>query len=229
MLFFLRNRVNHRLIGIILALVLAVTGVASSYARPYRGSVSWSVLLCTFTGSPAPTRTPAFYRDMFVNAGTGGLRDYWQSVSYGGLNLDGTVVKGWYTEPFTFTQSQARDRGQIFQDCIDAARNSPTDPYTVPAGQLVAVITSPDRDLYGWPGRGAFLPELVDLGAMAHEVGHGLGFNHSFSDDPTYRNASWAQIGEYDDQWECHELCERLQHSNEQLRLRRAWLECLPR
>jgi hypothetical protein len=64
------------------------------------------------------------------------------------------------------------------------------------------VITYPDLDLFGWPGRGAFLPSTVDVGAMGHEVGHGMGLNHSFSDDPNYRNASWAQIGEYDDQWD---------------------------
>jgi hypothetical protein len=51
-------------------------------------------------------------------------------------------------------------------------------------------------------GVGSFLPVDVDLGGMAHEVGHGLSFNHSFSDDPTYRNATWAQIGEYDDPWD---------------------------
>ncbi len=33
-------------------------------------------------------------------------------------------------------------------------------------------------------------------------MGHGTDLNHSFSDDPTYRNASWSQIGEYDDPWD---------------------------
>jgi hypothetical protein len=88
------------------------------------------------------------------------------------------------------------------QDCIDAARNSPTDPYIVPPDHLVAVVTHPGVDLYGWPGRGAFLPATIDIGGMGHEVGHGLGLNHSFSDDPTYQNAPWSQIGEYDDPWD---------------------------
>jgi len=32
-------------------------------------------------------------------------------------------------------------------------------------------------------------------------MGHGIGMIHTFSDDPNYRNADWAQIGEYDDEW----------------------------
>jgi hypothetical protein len=147
----------------------------------------------------------AFYEDMIVRPWTGGLDDYLFSVSYGNANLEGTVVRGWYTIPYTLAEENQRgaaDRGQPFWDCVNAAQNSPTAPYMPPAGQLVAVITSPGRDLYGWPGIGAYLPWDVDLGGTAHEVGHGLGFNHSFSDDPTYRNADWAAIGEYDDQWD---------------------------
>ncbi len=175
--------------------------------RPYRGSVPWSVLLCKFSGSPDSQKTPDFYRDMFIRAGTGGLNDYWQSVSYGGVNLEGSVVKGWYTIPSTVEQARTelakpdRDRDKFFRECIEAARTSTTDPYTVPSGQPVAVITEPSVDLWGGGGA-AFLPSDVDLGAMGHEVGHGLGLNHSFSDDPNYRNADWAQIGEYDDQWD---------------------------
>ena len=33
-------------------------------------------------------------------------------------------------------------------------------------------------------------------------MGHGYGLGHSFSDDPTYRNVSWAQIGECDNPWD---------------------------
>ena len=175
--------------------------------RPYRGSVPWSVLLCKFSGSPDSAKTPNFYRDMFIQSGTGGLNDYWRATSYAGVNLEGSVVKGWYTVPSTAEQARTelarpdRDRGKFFRECVEAARTSTADPYTVPTGQRVAVITEPGVDLWGGGGS-AFLPSDVDLGAMGHEVGHGLGLNHSFSDDPSYRNADWAQIGEYDDQWD---------------------------
>ena len=173
-----------------------------SSRHPFRGSLGWSVLLCTFTDSGPPPRDAEFYRDMILRPGRGGLADYWAAVSGNGVNLNGSVVQGWYTEPRPILVARARSRDEKFQDCIDAAQNSSTSPYRVPAGHLTAVITFPDLDLFGMPGRGSFLPASVGLAGMAHETGHGMDLVHSFSDDPTYRNAPWAQIGEYDDPWD---------------------------
>src|SRR4029450_9564620 len=120
--------------------VLFLTCLAPPEARPYRGSVQWSVLLCNFTDSSTPPRDVAFYEDMIVRPWTGGLDDYLFSVSYGNANLEGTVVRGWYTIPYTLAEENQRgaaDRGQPFWDCVNAAQNSPTAPYMTPAGQLV--------------------------------------------------------------------------------------------
>ncbi len=171
----------------------------SGYAHPRRGSAKWSVLLCSFQDSPAPPHDPAYYRNMFFVPGMGGMADYWSVVSQGGINFQGSEVVGWYREPFTLAHEQAADRGHRWQDCIDAAHNS---GYNVPAGNLIAVVTSPGIDLFGYIGVGSFLPDTVDMGSMTHEVGHGLGYQHSFSDDPNFRDADWAQIGEYDDEWD---------------------------
>ena len=168
-------------------------------AHPRRGSAKWSVLLCTFQDSPAPPHDPAYYRNMFFNPGTGGMADYWAVISNGGINFQGSEVMGWYRESFTTAQEQARNRGQRWQDCIDVAHNG---GYNVPSGNLIAVITSPGIDLFGYIGVGSFLPDTVDMGGMTHESGHGLGYQHSFSDDPGFRDADWAQIGEYDDEWD---------------------------
>jgi hypothetical protein len=195
-------------LGVLYGLVLASLTIPHATAappkpnRPFRGSVAWSVLLCTFSGSGTPPNGLNHYHDMLIRPGTGGLYDYWHDVSYGGIDFEESVIKGWYVEPFTFKEAKKRYRDQKFQDCIDAARNSPTDPYQVPDNHRILVITFPDVDLFGIPDRGAFLPDWADLGFVAHEVGHGLGLNHSFSDDPSYRNADWSQIGEYDDQWD---------------------------
>jgi hypothetical protein len=189
---------------LLLALIAACgAGIFSmaSGAHPFRGSVKWSVLLCRFSDSPAAPRTVAEYQDLFFGVGTGGAADYWNAVSYGNINFAGSVVRGWYTEPMTTAQAQARTRNDKINDCINAARNAPSNAYTVPSDHRVAIVTTPGIDLFGWIG-GAFLPDNLDVGAFAHEGGHGLGLNHSFSDDPTYRNADWAQIGEYDDQWD---------------------------
>jgi hypothetical protein len=172
---------------------------ATATAHPRRGSAKWSVLLCTFQDSPTPPHDPAYYRNMFFAPGMGGMADYWSAISNGGINFQGSEVQGWYREPFTTAQEQARNRGQRWQDCIDAAHNG---GYNVPSGNLIAVITSPGIDLFGYIGVGSFLPDTVDMGGMTHEVGHGLGYQHSFSDDPAFRDADWAQIGEYDDEWD---------------------------
>jgi hypothetical protein len=189
---------------LLLAGVVSLAGVhaarAASEAHPYRGGVGWSIVLCRFSDSPAPPHDAAYYRDLIVNRGTGGLSDFIAAVSYGNSDLTPSVVKGWYTEPFTKAQEDALGGGgsptrvRKYQDCLDAAAHDPHDPYTPPPGQLVAVITSPGIDLFGMVGIGSFLPDTVDMVGMSHEVGHGLGFSHSFSD-----NATGA---EYDDPWD---------------------------
>jgi hypothetical protein len=131
---------------LIILFTFAIIAPVHAATRPYRGSVPWSVLLCKFSGSPDSTKTPDFYRDMFIRSGTGGLNDYWQATSYGGVNLEGSVVKGWYTIPSTAAQGKiesTRDRNKSFRECVEAARTSRTNPYTVPAGQRIADTFNP--------------------------------------------------------------------------------------
>lgn len=184
--------------------LLAIVQLLSlpAHAHPRRGSVKWSVILCQFSDSPAPPHDPTFYRNMFFVAGTGGMADYWSAISNHGVDFQGSEVVGWYRESVTTAQAQARDRNQRWQDCLDAAHNASSNPYTPPSGNLIALVTSPGIDLFGFIGVGSFLPDNVDMGGMTHEVGHGLGYQHSFSDDPTFQDATWSQIGEYDDEWD---------------------------
>jgi hypothetical protein len=198
----MKSASRRRLVLCSVFLAALLVSVPPAHAHPKRGSVKWSVILCTFSDSPAPPHDPAYYRNMFFNPGTGGMADYWASVSDSGINFQGSVVVGWYAEPFTIAQAQAQDRWTRFQSCVSAAQNAAVSPYTVPAGNLIAIVTSPGIDLFGYIGYGSFLPDTVDMGGMTHEVGHGLGYQHSFSDDPNFRDASWAQIGEYDDEWD---------------------------
>ena len=89
----LKRSLTACLLAILFTFTAAIAP-AQAANRPYRGSVPWSILLCKFSNSPDSDKTPAYYRNMFIQTGTGGLNDYWQSVSYNGLNLDGSVVKG---------------------------------------------------------------------------------------------------------------------------------------
>ncbi len=197
------HRIRHwfAVTGLLLA-IWAVHGQSARAAesRPYRGPITWSIILCRFSDSPAPPHDPAYYRDLIANRRTDGLSDFIAAVSYGSSDLATTVVKGWYSEPFTQAQEEALGGGgsptrtRKYQDCLDAAAHDRTDPYTPPPGQLVAVVTSPGIDLFGMVGVGSMLPDTVDMVGMSHEIGHGLGFSHSFSDNTTNQ--------EYDDPWD---------------------------
>jgi hypothetical protein len=170
-------------------------------ARPFRGSTPIYAILCQTSDSPLPVRTPDDFRRLLFTPGTGGVADYWHDVSYGNFNNDGSQVHGWFRVPQTTAQFQALGRFDRVNACLDAARTAPSGAVTVPDGVIRYIITSPDVDLFGWTG-GAFLPQDTDVGAVGHEGGHGIGLDHSFSNDPNYRNADWAQIGEYDDPWD---------------------------
>lgn len=40
-----------------LTMALTVAGAADTQARPYRGGIPWSFILCKFSDSPAPRTT----------------------------------------------------------------------------------------------------------------------------------------------------------------------------
>jgi hypothetical protein len=182
--------------------VVSLAGTAGGAdARPFRGSTPIFVILCRTSDSGAAPRTVAQYRNLLFNGGTGGLADWWNDIGYQNFNNAGSSINGWYQLTQTTTQFNALDRWGKVNACLDAARTAPTGSVTVPATAIRYVVTSPGVDLFGWAG-GAFLPFDFDVGAVAHEGGHGIGLDHTFSNDPSYRNADWAQIGEYDDPWD---------------------------
>ena len=191
------------LIGFILTLVAAPEAWANKN-RPFRGAIKLSVLLCKYKDEPAPAQSREFYEDLLINAGTGGHADYWEQVSNGSITLAGSTVRGWYTLDQSVTQARAYGGGgspnriNKHTDCVNKARSQ---GYTPPSDHIVVVITSPGIDTFGFKG-GAFLGEGAGVGMIAHEVGHGISLNHSFSDDPDYCNATWASKGEYDNQWD---------------------------
>jgi hypothetical protein len=193
--------------AILLLLVVLVLGWAfaagpsNADAHPFRGSIRWSVVLCRASDSGAPPYDRSYYERLFFGTLNGGAANYWNNVSYGGVDFQGSAVRGWFTEPLTAAQEAARPRDQRYADCLDAARNARSGAYTPPRGDRVAVVTFPGNDLFGFPG-GAYLPYNLVVGQFEHEGGHGIGLNHSFSDDSGYRNAEWSAPGEYDDEWD---------------------------
>jgi len=199
------HRPLHALLVFVFAATILVPATASAQLtqRPYRGSVPWAVLLCKFSDSPTPPHDPSYYEQMMIDTGTKGLADYVSSVSYGAADLSGSTVHGWFTEPHTFAYEKAlTDRHQRLTDCVAAAAADPSQPYTPPASARIYVVTSPGVDLVGFEDKSALDGDDVALPELAHEFGHGIDLEHSFSNDPQYQNACWSQIGEYDNQWD---------------------------
>lgn len=62
-------------------------------------------------------------------------------------------------------------------------------------------VTYPDFDLFGSVGY-AFFAYNSPVSAYMHEVGHGLGFEHSFTANYGYKNADWSAPGEYGNAWD---------------------------
>jgi hypothetical protein len=185
--------------GFLLALLLIAAPCTRLAAQhPFRGSLRWSVLLCDYTNSPASPRSVADVVDMFTRVGADGVADYWFRASRGGIISDRIEVRGFFRVNQTVATATARGRWDRFNDCVAAAAAG---GYSPPAGNGIIVMTNPGIDLWGATGS-AFAAIDHDVGAFGHEVGHGLGLNHSFNDDPSYRNVSWAQIGEYGDPWD---------------------------
>ena len=182
-------------------LLTAVIVISVTQAYPIRTHVPWAILLCKFSDSPVPVHDTAYITDMFLTRATHGVADYWNDISYSNIDLAGSVVKGWYTIAQNKAQEIAKSRGDRFSDCVTAAKSSTSNSFTVPSGYRTLVITSPGIDEWGSDGA-AFLSETIDVTGSAHEMGHGIGMIHSFSDDPNFRDVSWAQIGEYDDEWD---------------------------
>jgi hypothetical protein len=195
----LRPAVAGLAAGAITALPTVPTAATPANAIPIRGNTAWSVLLCKFSDHAEEPQTPQFFANFLTTAGTGGLADYYSSQSGGEVALTGSVVRGWYSMRYTQAQEAAKNRAQRIQDCVDTALGA---GYTVPAGNRTIVILNALVDSGSAGGRTVLDPGAWNVAFAAHEMGHGYGLNHSYSDDLNYRNATWSQPGEYDDEWD---------------------------
>jgi len=182
---------------------------------PIRNPVSspWLILLCKFSNHPEEPQSPEFFEDWFTKSGTGGLFDYWNDVTSGFLNLGGSVVKGWFTLPYTLEDDKKRDRAARILSAINAVKNandidlSPFDGIVVILNAKVdsgsigkQIILGLNRQdlLTRMFGSLSILDQLLDFKLFgllvldpdawfnmfaAHEMGHGFGLSHSLGLD----------------------------------------------
>jgi hypothetical protein len=195
-------RSTRAVILVLTTVIVALVVVPLATAHPLRGHVPFSVIVCKFSNRPTQNPSLQTIRDFFLDQSTSpnSIPAYWRSVSYGLIDFQGTQVVGPYTLPITFEQWP--DRWTMIQTCVNAARNSPQNPYVVPAGNRVVAVVNDCKDSGSAGGEVLMDPCAVNTSFTGHETGHAMGLGHSFSTDTSYRNAPWAQPGEYDDEFD---------------------------
>ena len=111
------------LLAIFGSAVIMIAMAQSSWALS--GKQPIVVVLCKFTDQTDEPRDVQYFQDLFSETGAGenNLFDYWKDVSYGQLDLTGTVVKGWYTAKTTVGAFNSMPRSQQIDICATEAVN----------------------------------------------------------------------------------------------------------
>jgi hypothetical protein len=180
--------------GFIGAASLAMCDTAAAEGRPYRGAIPWSFVVCQFTGDPAPNMSTI--KKLTIDTGSKGLADYVAAMSHGVANLSGSTVAGPFLQTNTATQETAVDNGtgpntganQVVTDCLNAGAAS-SSHYHPPASHYY-ILTTTQIDLKGWENDHALGGTATPLSEVAHEFGHGVGLEHSWSND-----TQWSGCG----------------------------------
>lgn len=177
--------------------LLAATAAGSSTSamadgRPYRGSIPWSFIVCQFAGDPVPDMSTI--KKETIETGNQGLADYIAAMSHGLANLTGSAVVGPFAQSNTAAQETAVDQNpqqganQVVTDCLNAAASS-SSHYQPPASHYY-ILDSTQIDLKGWENSHALGGTTTPLPEFAHEFGHGVGLEHSWSND-----TQWSGCG----------------------------------
>ena len=179
------------------------------------GVTSWVTLMCKFSDIATEQKTLSFFQSQY-GTGIGQLDHYWQEVSYGQINLAGSMAYGWASLPeprsIYVTKDEAgkdkADLGKLFTDCI-AAHDANVD-FAVNGGvQGVNMMFNGDLDGFAWGGSRCALLDGVNkcwsttwnppwsfgnLAPLSHEMGHAYGLPHANNAD--------ADSDPYDNPWD---------------------------
>ncbi len=166
------------------------------------GSQPWVSVMCKFADVAAEPKNLAYFQNMFSGTAPG-LDHYWRELSYGNVNVVGSVARGWYTLPqprsYYVDASDNADLDKLFNDCTAVAD---ADIY-YPGFVGINLMFNDDIGPYAWGGsRYANLDGVGriwrvtweppwgygNVCVMDHEMGHGFGLPHSHY-SATYDNA----------------------------------------
>ena len=195
------------------AVAVAILGLGPvGTASALSGNQKLVVVLCKFPDKTDEPQPVSYFQSMFsaTGAGSTSVFDYWKEVSYGQLDLTGTVVKGWYTVDLTLAQWQAKegaggDRPGLVDACAKKAVNDVN--FNDFAGVVVLTNQSNrSEDLFGagpattingttYNNLGSMVSEWdQQFNGILHESGHAFRFNHSRKLTPQNGQSDYGDV-----------------------------------
>jgi hypothetical protein len=189
-----------------LAAVASAAAVESTSAAAISGPQPWITILCRFGDATGVTPQPLSYFQGLMSGTAPGLNHYWREVSYNTVNLNGSLVVGWYnlSQPRSYyLPNGSLDFGRAATDCTAAADAA----VYFPSFQGINLMFNQDLDCCAWGGAWGgsldgqsktysmtWMPTWGwgNQSVMEHEMGHGFGLPHS--------SGPYGQT--YDSQWD---------------------------
>lgn len=161
------------------------------------GTQAWVSILCKFSDNTAEPKDLTYFSNMLSNQ-SGRLDDYWRTVSYGKVNVAGSMAYGWFVLPhpraFYIPTNGSANLSQLFTDCTAAADSTVNFSLFVGINQMF----NDNLDCCAWGGtryttldgktgswRVTWEPPwgYQNEAPLAHEMGHGFGLPHANNSD----------------------------------------------
>ena len=174
---------------------------AAGTPQPLVGNLPWVTLLCKYRDDPSEPTTVSFVQEMFGD-GVGQVNHWFREVSYNRMNINGSLVLGWYTLPGTradYIKGDSSDDGvddeRLTRECMHAADadvdfsnffgvntffNSGFNPFAVGFGKPREVLL----DNAGTMATTAVSsPAWTEHTAVVHEMALGMGLSRANNSD----------------------------------------------
>lgn len=183
------------------------TGAAISAAPlAVAGPQPWVTILCRFADASGVTPHGAGWFTTLMGASSPGMDYYWREVSYGNVNLTGSVVVGWYNLPqprsYYVDPVTGANLQRLLDDCTAVADADVFFPNFVG----INLMFNETLDCCAWGGSSflnrdgqgklyhvAWMPPwgYNNQRVLGHEMGHGFGLPHSSGPYNTPYDSQW--------------------------------------